>query len=89
MNQEAEVIGVTLAITQLIKEAFGLKGAAARIVGIVTGTITGILFKLSAAIPADYAAWFSVGLYGLVLGVTTAGLYAVADRAVDKIADTD
>lgn len=89
MNQEAQVIGVTLAITQLIKETFGLKGAAARIAGVVTGTIVGILFKLSAAVPADYATWFSIGLYGLVLGLTTAGLYAVADRAVDKIADTD
>jgi hypothetical protein len=39
------------------------------------GVVFGILYKLSLALPFDFASWLAVIVFGLALGLTTSGIY--------------
>lgn len=80
-------IALTVGLTQLLKEAFGLKGSRARAVGVLIGLALGIgerLAQLSG--PLAYADFFGIFTYGLVIGLTSVGLYAAGDKLAEKAA---
>lgn len=60
---------------------FGLKGNGNIALSMGLGVVFGVLYQLSTVgIPVDLSDYFGVALYGLVLGLTSCGLYDVAGR---------
>ena len=80
-----QTFGLTVALTELIKNSFGLKGVQAQLLGVLVGTVLGIVEKTTTVMPAAYADWVGAVTYGLVVGLTAVGMYAVGDRFAAKV----
>jgi len=53
----------------------GLTGNVLRVVSMAIGVLLGIGYQFSLASPIAFADWFAVVVFGLVLGLTTSGVY--------------
>ena len=73
------LVFVIAGLVQFAKK-FNLKGEACTALSLVLGVVLGIAYQLQAGLPADFAGWFGAVVYGLALGITTAGLYDVVKR---------
>ena len=49
-----EALGLTIALTQLFKDAMGWEGGKAQVLGTIIGLILGFIASTSAQIPVDY-----------------------------------
>lgn len=86
---DAVVSGIPLvllitALTQFVKE-MGVGGKALRLTALILGTVFGVAYQLSIAMPADFAGWLGVIVYGLGLGVTSFGMIDVARDLAGRI----
>ena len=70
------LVFVIAGLVQFAKK-FNLKGEACTALSLGLGVVLGVAYQLRAGPPADFAGWFGAVLYGLALGITTAGLYDV------------
>ena len=68
------LIAVIFGLVEFLK-VFGLKGRMLTLVSLLLGVVFGILYKLSLALPFDFAGWLAVIVFGLALGLTTSGIY--------------
>ena len=82
---DAKALGLTVALTEIVKQTFSLSGNWARGLGVLIGLIVGVSYQASLAFPVDYAGWFNTVTYGLLLGVGAVGSYAVVDKFVAKV----
>src|SRR3990167_2871291 len=82
---DAKAFGLTVSLTEIIKQAFSLSGNGARGLGVLIGLIVGVSYRASLAFPVDYAGWFNAVMYGLLLGVGAVGSYEVVDGFVAKV----
>jgi len=57
----------------------GVAGNGAMILSMALGVIFGVLFQLAEMYPA-ISPWFRVGVYGLIVGLATCGLFDVSKR---------
>lgn len=73
------LLAIVIGLVQFIKQ-FGLSGNIVRVVSMVVGLLLGIGYQCSIAVPADFAGWFSVGVFGVGLGLVASGLYDAAQK---------
>jgi hypothetical protein len=68
---------VVMGLVEYIKK-FGVQGQALQGASMGIGLLFGVGYQVSAAgVPADFAGWFAVGVYGLALGLVASGIYDV------------
>lgn len=79
-------IALTVGLTQLLKESFDLKGSRARALGVLIGLLLGVGEKLAQqdVSAVGFTDAFGIVTYGLVVGLTSVGLYAVGDKLAEK-----
>ena len=71
---------VVFALVEFVK-SFGLKGQWLTIISMLLGLALGICFQIAqGGLPADFAAWFSVVVFGLMLGLIASGFYKWSDN---------
>ena len=88
---DAAVAGVPLfaVVLGLVEYAktFGAKGNALRIISLAVGLVLGNGYQISAlGLPANFAGWFAIEVYGLALGLVASGVYQVGDRLAARAA---
>ena len=80
-------IPLTLVIFGLVEfsKSFGLTGKWLTGVSMLLGVLFGMAYKFSSSgIPAGFAGWFEVVIFGLMLGLVTSGFYKFADDRFPK-----
>ena len=83
--KDAVVAGVPLlalliGLVQFIK-GFNLQGTVVRVVSYVVGLLLGVGYNISVSgVPADFAGWFAVVVFGLGLGLVGSGIYDAANK---------
>mgnify|MGYP001501922186 CR=1 FL=1 len=66
---------VVIGLVAYVKK-FGVTGNALLVTSMLIGLLFGVGYQVSqAGVPADFAGWFSNGIYGLGLGLVASGLY--------------
>jgi hypothetical protein len=73
------LIFVVLGLVEFVK-GFGITGNAVKAVSLAIGLILGIGYQLSIAMPAGFAGWFAVVVFGLALGLVASGIYDVVNK---------
>jgi hypothetical protein len=67
-------------------KSLGLAGKKLTIFSMLLGVAFGVAYQIAVAgEPAGFAAWFSIVVYGLALGLVTSGFYDFADSRLPKI----
>ena len=65
--------------------AFGVKGKWQLLSGLLLGLVTGGLFQIAGlGTPVNFAQWFSVVAYGLIMGLGSVGLYETGKKLATK-----
>jgi len=87
---DAMISGIPLALVVLgaveFVKAMGLKGRVLLIASLVIGTVLGVLYRMSVAMPVDFAGWLGAAVYGVALGLTASGVYeAMRSAAGNRI----
>lgn len=73
------LVVVIFGLIEFIK-AMGVAGKPLTVLSLLLGLVFGICYQLAQApIPATFAGWFSVVVFGLALGLVTSGLYKFAN----------
>ena len=66
---------VVFGLVEFIK-SFGLRGHWLTIVSMLLGLAFGVSYQIAnAGLPAGFAGWFAVAVFGLVLGLVASGYY--------------
>lgn len=92
--KDATIAGVPLllfviALVQEVKQDTGLTGAGVRILAIVIGLILGVGYQISTKMPATFAEWFTVVIFGLLLGLGASRLYDASSTAMQAALRSD
>lgn len=77
------VSGIVMALVT----AYGRLGIAGRwqlVSSLITGLVLGGLFWYALYAPVTFVGWFSLGLFGLITGLTASGLYEVGKELTKK-----
>lgn len=75
---------IVMAVVQLIKEASGLEGGAVRWLSVAVGIVFAVGYQLTLGVPADYAGWFGLVIFGIGVGLTASGFYAAGAQIVRR-----
>lgn len=83
--KDAVVAGVPLllfviALVQWIKEAAELSGRPVTWVAMAVGLVLGGGYQLSLGVPSGFAGWFTLVVFGLLVGLGASGVYKVASQ---------
>lgn len=71
---------VVFGLVEMIK-SLGIKGPLLTVLSMVIGLLLGMAFQVAqAGVPASFAAWFSVVIFGLTLGLVASGFYKWSDN---------
>jgi hypothetical protein len=68
---------MVIGLVQFVK-SFGLTGNVVKGVSLGIGLLLGVGYQLSISMPADFAGWFAVTVFGLGLGLVASGIYDAA-----------
>jgi hypothetical protein len=87
---DAMIAGIPLALLVLgaveFVKAMGLKGRVLLIASLVIGTVFGVLYRMSIAMPVTFVDWLGAAVYGVALGLTATGVYeAMRSAAGNRI----
>ena len=75
---------VVFGLVEFIK-SFGLKGRWLTIASMLLGLAFGISYQIAnAGLPAGFADWFAVAVFGIMLGLVASGFYKFADKHTPK-----
>ena len=78
------LVAVVFGLVEFVKN-FGLKGRWLTIVSMLLGLLFGVSYQIAnAGVPASFAGWFAVAVFGLVLGLMASGLYDFMDTRMPK-----
>jgi hypothetical protein len=80
------LIGIVMAIVEWFKK-FGVTGNWSILVSMLAGIGMGVGYQFATTPPVVFADWFTMFIYGLVLGLTASGVYDVGKTLVTKITD--
>ena len=65
---------------------FGLSGKAQLASSLATGVVFGAAFQIAAlGLPDSFAGYFSVLIYGLMIGLVASGVYEVGKNLADRV----
>jgi len=71
---------VVFGLVEFVK-SFGLKGRWLTGVSMLLGLLFGVSYQIAnAGLPASFASWFAVAVFGLVLGLVASGFYKFISR---------
>ena len=75
---------VVFGLVEFIK-SFGLRGHWLTITSMLLGLAFGVSYQIAnAGLPAGFAGWFGVAVFGLVLGLVASGFYDFVDTRMPK-----
>ena len=78
------LLAVIFGLVEFIK-SFGLKGNWLTGVSLLLGLVFGFAYKISeTGIPATFAGWFVMVVFGLTLGLITSGFYDFANKRMPR-----
>ena len=78
------VLGIVIGLNTIFG-AFGVKGKWQLLSGLLLGLVVGVLFQIAGlGTPANFAQWFSVVAYGLIMGLTAVGLFETGKKLATK-----
>lgn len=67
-------------------KSLGLAGKKLTVFSLLLGLIFGVAFQLAnGGIPAGFAGWFTVAVFGLALGLVASGFYDFANSRIPKV----
>jgi hypothetical protein len=67
-------------------KTLGLKGNWLTIFSLFLGLAFGFAYKIAeSGVPASFAGWFVMVVFGLALGLITSGFYDFADKRLPKV----
>ena len=67
-------------------KSLGLAGKKMTIFSMLLGVAFGVAYQIAInGVPAGFAAWFAIVVYGLAIGLVTSGFYNFADSRLPKI----
>jgi hypothetical protein len=67
-------------------KSLGLAGKILTIFSMLLGVAFGVAYQIAiSGAPASFAAWFTIVIYGLALGLVASGFYDFADSRLPKI----
>ena len=69
------LILVVMGLVTWVSKTFALTGRSQLVASMAIGLILGGGYQASQAIPADFAGWFALAIYGLALGLVASGVY--------------
>jgi hypothetical protein len=82
--QGMPLVLLVIALVEWIKK-MGVTGESAiNGIAVVIGLLLGVGYQLSVAVPADFAGWFSAVIFGLILGLSSIGLYKSGESIVSS-----
>jgi hypothetical protein len=74
------LVVVVFGLVEVIK-SFGVKGGWLTGLSLLIGLAFGAAYQIAqAGVPEDFAAWFSVVVFGLTLGLVASGFYKWSER---------
>jgi len=79
------LVVIVFAIVEEVK-AWGVDGNILRVVSIVVGVGLAVLAQLQAGLPADLSGWITLGVVGLIYGLTASGAYDFLDSRLARVA---
>ena len=83
--QGAPLVLFVIALTEWIKR-MGVTGEAAlNGIAVIIGLILGVGYKFSVMPPVTFADWFAAVLFGLILGLSSIGLYKSGESIVARL----
>jgi len=75
---------VVFGLVEFIK-SFGLRGHWLTITSMLLGLAFGVSYQIAnAGLPASFAGWFAVAVFGIMLGLVASGLYDFVDTRMPK-----
>ena len=75
---------VVFGLVEFIK-SFGLRGHWLTIASMLLGLAFGVSYQIAnAGLPAGFAGWFAVAVFGIMLGLVASGLYDFMDTRMPK-----
>ena len=75
---------VVFGLVEFVK-SFGVRGHWLTITSMLLGLLFGVSYQIAnAGLPAGFAGWFGVAVFGLVLGLVASGFYDFADKHTPK-----
>ena len=75
---------VVFGLVEFIK-SFGLRGHWLTIASMLLGLAFGVSYQIAnAGLPAGFAGWFAVAVFGLVLGLVASGFYKFISTRTPK-----
>jgi len=78
------LVAVVFGLVEFIK-SFGLKGHWLTGVSILLGLAFGIAYQIAnAGVPMSFAGWFSMVVFGLIIGLVASGFYDFVDTRMPK-----
>jgi hypothetical protein len=90
MNFDTLMVGsiplmVVFGLVEIIK-SFGLKGNILTVVSLLLGLAFGIAYQVAqTGTPFGFAAWFTVIMFGLLIGLVASGFYKFASDRFPKV----
>jgi len=93
---DASVTGIplvvfVLALTTWVADVVGAQGKQKMIIAMIVGLLAGGGYQLTQAMPASFAGWFAVAVYGISLGLLASGVWdtgrLLADKVLEKALD--
>jgi hypothetical protein len=93
MNFDSMLVGsvplmvVVFGLVEMIK-SFGLKGNVLTVVSMLLGVAFGLAYQVAlSGVPSNFASWFAVITFGLLIGLVTSGFYKFAAARLQKVND--
>ena len=78
------LVAVIFGLVEFIK-SFGLKGRWLTIASMLLGLLFGVSYQIAnAGLPASFAGWFAVAVFGIMLGLVASGFYKFIDVHTPK-----
>ena len=75
---------VVFGLVEFIK-SFGLRGRWLTIASMLLGLAFGVSYQIAnAGLPAGFASWFAVAVFGIMLGLVASGFYDFVDTRMPK-----
>jgi hypothetical protein len=76
------LLAMIAALVELAK-SFGISGNWNVVMAIALGIVIGVGYQVTSLLPAA-APWFTIVVYGILFGLTAAGLYRIGQRFAEK-----
>ena len=75
---------VVFGLVEFVK-SFGVRGHWLTITSMLLGLAFGVSYQIAnAGLPAGFAGWFAVAVFGIMLGLVASGLYDFVDTRMPK-----